>query len=60
MSAEALVGIALVAGNGILGILMALAAPQALRRGMGFTALWGCFVLLSLSSAVWMGKMVSA
>lgn len=60
MSAEALVGIVLVAGNGLLGILMAASAPQAIKRGLGFTALWGCFVLLSLSSAVWMGKMVSA
>lgn len=60
MSAEALVGIVLVAGNGILGILMAASAPQAIKRGLGFTALWGCFVLLSLSSAIWMAKMVSA
>lgn len=60
MSAEALVGIVLVAGNGLLGILMAASAPQAIKRGLGFTALWLCFVLLSLSSAVWMAKMVSA
>ena len=60
MSAEALLGIALIAGNGILGILMAASAPQAIKRGLGFTALWACFVLLSLSSAIWMAKMVSA